>query len=205
VGPRAPLVVWEFNLAGYQFNSHFPGVAEHGADLTGGLTGGAELADKIIQAANHGVDGFCLWCLTDMIYCHNQAGVVMEFGLWRYKWQGWLPRPIYWYYAALVHAFRPGARLLPVRGVPKGLRLLAARTAEGGLVCAALNTGARARRLTVALPAETATMGQWLRVHPGILPTLGDLPLDTWEPIGLEPGATLSLTLAPYELAIWRT
>ena len=193
LGPTRPLGVWEFNNCGYGFHTHFAGVGQHGEDVLGSLDCGPELVYKVFAAANHGVDLVALWHLHDT--AEN------KFGLWRWRDQGWFPRPYYHYYAALCRAFRPGARLLRTRGARAPVSVLAAMGEGGPLTVALGNQGATARRVRVALPAP-ATAGRLLRLYPERLPTHADLPLTDDEPLAA-PAATLDLRLAPRELAVW--
>lgn len=82
------------------------------------------------------------WCVGDMFYRSGLKQGVMYCGLWRYKWESWVPRPVYFYYAALVEAFPPGCRIQPVDGLPSGVTGLAARH-EGRQCVALLNQGPR--------------------------------------------------------------
>jgi len=199
LGPRRELICWEFNDAGYGFGSAFPGTGPHGEDLLGSFDSAAGVSDKVLAALVGGADGLAVWCLCDMFYRGALKQGVMHFGLWRFKWCGWRPRPVWYYFAALVHAFRPGASLHRVRGARGRLRALAAHDATGWAV-ALLHRGARPRRLRLRAPAPAG--GRRLRVCPERLPAEGSLPLDDWA--DLPAGAAVELELAPNELTVLR-
>ena len=87
----------------------------------------------------------------------------MLFGLWRYKWQKWLVRPLYHYYAPLVAALRPGVTCgLSAR--PAGC--MPSSATAGRRARPLLNSGSRA--VTVCLPWQGP--GERRRVRPGRLP-----------------------------------
>jgi len=104
-----------------------------------------------------------LWTVCDAIYFHNIHRGVMRFGLWRYRWERWAPRPYYHYYAALCRAFRPGMKLLKTSGADDRVNLLAAEE-DGRLVVAVLNKSARELSVTLSLPATAG--GSMERVGP---------------------------------------
>ena len=194
LGPERELVIWEFNVAGHGFGSHFSGVGPAGSEVMGTIGGATLLSAKVLDAAAHGVDGFCTWCLHDMYYCGSTGSGQMLFGLWRYKHQSWRPRPSYHYYGALCRAFRPGAALLRLRGRSPKIPALAARH-PGGITVALLNPSARA--VTVDLTWPTADPLTRRRLDPQLIPPMADLPFDHPEPF-----TGTQVTLAPQELSI---
>lgn len=199
VGAERELVLWEFNTAGAGFNSHFPGIGLHGTDLLGTLDNAVEISDRMLTGMAQGLDGLCLWCLHDMIYCHDQRMLPMPYGLWRYKWQGWYPRPYYYYYALLCHAFRPGARLLQVQGEERNVNVVAARDEHGYTIVLLNRDTKNPTHVTVQAPAPgNATRA---RVYEDLLPDEGDLPLENAAPITSNNGV-FSLELAPAELTV---
>jgi len=198
LGPQRELVLWEFNTAGLAgFGSHFPGVGQAGIEQIGSIEGAVDATAKVLLAAANGVDGFCLWCLHDMIYCGNAKGGTMRFGLWRYKWEGWYPRPIYHYYAALMAAFRPGTTLHSITGTRDGLVALAGKN-EGRITVALLNPTTTPLRVELPWLDKTATCR---RVSPTILPPDADLPFAKEETL-IPANGHLSSTLAAHELTI---
>jgi hypothetical protein len=208
VGPAAPLVMWEFNVAGQGFGSHFPGSDRHGCHVLETLDTGPELAGKIMTAANGGVDGFCVWCLCDMNYGHASNVGIMRFGMWRFRWESWSIRPYAHYFAALCRAFRPGAALRRVDGVDAGdamlpdVNAMAARDAEGRLVVSVLNTSCDPRRVSVTLPVSGAGVIQ--RVHPAVLTPELELSGPPATPVAAGNGV-LALALEGRELVTWRS
>lgn len=200
VGPAAPLVIWEFNLAGAGFSASFPGLAPGGVMVTERMEGGSEISAKVIGAVGAGVDGLCLWCFSDMIYCHDPSGRLMQFGLWRSVWDNWYPRPYYHYYAALCRALRPGTRIHAVSGTDGPVSAVAA-CGESATV-ALVNAGAKSAGVSIAVPASGEG---WLqRIRPDLIPTEGDLPLDEWEECGAVR-RRVTVRLNPFELAVWRS
>jgi len=200
LGPDRELMCWEFNNAGIGFGSAFPGTGPHGEDLLGTFGSAVSVSRKVLGALAGGVDGMALWCMGDMFYASGLRQGVMYFGLWRYKWRGWRPRPVYYYYAALIGALRGGATLHSVDGAGEGVVALAARDDEGWAIVL-LNTGAEATTASLRLPATGPA--RRLRVCPERIPAEGDLPLGDWEDLPREAGR-VALELAGAELTVIR-
>ena len=126
----------------------------------------------------------------------------MYCGLWRYKWESWVPRPIYFYYAALMETFRPGCTLHALNGLPANVSGLAARTTGGELAIALLNHGSTPVEVSLSTPNPLLR----LRVSPTRLPgrpdilgretTAGEMPLADWQ------ASLLPLSLDAQELTI---
>lgn len=200
LGPDRELVMWEFNTVGLEgFSTISAGVGRGGEEQIGSFKGAVDLADKVLSGLASGLDGCCLWCLHDMPYCGSLKSGAMPFGLWRYRWQKWLPRPIYHYYSALIAAFRPGAQLFGVQNTLPDLRALAA-TCDGIHVLALLNTGLKSMEVQVPWTGPASR----LRIVPGQLPAACDLPFSTFVPVEVV-GGHLQISLEPQELTIVRT
>jgi len=202
LGPDRELVLWEFNTAGVQgFGSHFAGVGPRGEERIGSVEGAADLAEKVLGSLAAGVDGTCVWCLHDMKYGANMASCLMEFGLWRYQWRNWYPRPLYHYYGALMDAFRPGVKVHAVENAPEGIKAAGALTDTHEGV-ALLNTTASPKEVAHAFAPEA----RLTRIAPDRLPAVSDLPLhSTAAPERLGDGARAPLVLEPLELLLVST
>jgi len=198
LGADRELMVWEFNRAAPGFNSHYPGTGDHGTDLLGALDTGVAVSQKVLTFLAHGVDGVCLWCLHDVFYGDWPKLGPMRFGLWRYKWEQWQPRPYYHYYAALCNAFRPGQQIVRVEPVQADVTALAAVGADG-LTVALLNPSAQPA--TITLQGDLPATFHRRRVYPAILPREGDLPVAETG-TGAPRDNHLQLVLEPAELTI---
>ena len=199
LGPDRELMIWEFNTAGtVGFSTFFLGVGPGGEDRVSSLAGAVDVADKVLAGLASGLDGFCLWCLHDLVYMGNLHVGFMPCGLWRYKVQQWLPRPLYHYYAALMDAFRPGARLHVVQGCPAGVRALAGIAGDSQTL-AVLNTGPTV--VTIHVRWQDGAMR--LRIAPAFLPVASDLPIATFTPQPVV-GGEITLELEPMELSVIR-
>jgi len=198
LGPDKPLIVWEFNLAGTNFGSHFPGVDEHGCNVLETPNAGARICDKVMHALAAGVDGFCLWTVSDMHYYSDayQLGV-MRFGLWRYKYEGWLIRPYAYYYAALCHALRPGSRFLKIDGIEPPVNAVACKATEGK-TAALLNNGPLTADIAIQWEGGFSPT-RLLRLTPGRIDAGAPFPVK-WETA--EGKAAPEWTLQPYELLV---
>jgi hypothetical protein len=202
VGPDRRMILWEYNLEGLGGRTPwFPGVNRQGVAVMETPEAGAQILEKTILAINHGYDGACLWCLTDMLYCESPAQV-MQVGLWRFKHALWYPRPHYYYFAPLCRVFRPGMTLAPLDGVEAPLLAMAARHNEE-MVAVILNRGHAVRQVCLRGWKGTASR---LRVHPDVIPaTGGNLPLDDWLPRGPAQDGSLHMELLPGEATFLRT
>lgn len=211
VGPNAELICWEFNQAGWNMggSAAFMGVGPHGEDHTGSLPTAVVHTRKVLTMLGNGVDAMSHWCAGDMFYRSGLKQGVMYCGLWRYRWESWVPRPVYFYYAALVDAFRPGCALHAVDGLPADVSGLAARTTSAGLTVALLNHGVTPVTLCLNIPSPVRR----LRISLARLPRRPDIlaretgdhdtPLAEWHSIGAS-GGPLSLSVEPQELTLIR-
>lgn len=211
VGEAAELICWEFNLSGWNMggSAAFMGVGLHGEDHAGSISTAVAHTRKALTMLAGGMDGLSHWCVGDMFYRSGLKQGVMYCGLWRYKWESWVPRPVYFYYAALMEAFPPGCRTQPVDGLPSGVTGLAAR--HGGRQCVALlNQGP----LPMALRWSAAGEIRRLRITPDRLPRRPDilsretveeeLPLSTWEAVA-GPGRVGDIALETHELTVLKS
>jgi hypothetical protein len=200
LGPNRELVLWEFNTVGIKgFGSYYPGVGPAGIDLISSIEGAVDATAKVLLAAANGIDGFCLWCLHDMIYCANPKAGSMRFGLWRFCWEGWFPRPIYHYYAALAAAFRPGTLLYGVNGTQNGVIALAGQR-EGQTIIALLNSGPHPQQVTLPWHGHTA---QRTTISPTHLPPDAERPAAIEDTL-LPENSCLTLELTPSSLTLIR-
>jgi len=207
VGPEAELICWEFNQAGWSMggSAAFMGVGAHGEDHTGSFATAVAHSRKVLTMLAHGVDAMSHWCVGDMFYRSGLKQGVMYCGLWRYKWESWVPRPVYFYYAALTEAFRPGCALHQVTGLPNTVGGLAAQSTNGELTVALLNHGSTPVEISLPTPNPASR----LRVGPERLPGQPDIiahqtdgqdaPLTDWT-----PHHEKTLRLAAQELTLLR-
>lgn len=209
VGPEAELVCWEFNQLGWSVGSAaWMGCGSRGEDHMGTFETAVAHTRKALTMLAHGVDGLSHWCVGDMFYRSGLPQGVMYCGLWRYKWESWVPRPVYFYYAALVEAFRPGSCLHALEGLPEHVVGLAARRHDQQVV-AILNHGPVPVSLSVPVPGAVAR----LRIAPDRLPRRPDIlqherpatdePLRDWETLA-PAGPEQAIELQPAELTLLR-
>ncbi len=211
VGAAPELICWEFNQPGWSSGnfSHFPGVGLRGEDHIGSFRAAVGHARKVMSMLANGVDGMCHWCVGDMFYRSGVRAGVMRFGLWRYKWEGWVPRPVYFYFAALIEAFRPGNSLHPFTGLPAKTEGLAAKDLDGSMTLALLNYGTE--DVSVSVPVSGPM--RRLRISPDHLPRRPDIldrekpademPLTDWQVVAADTAAQ-PLWIAPQELTLLR-
>ncbi|MFP4029296.1 MAG: hypothetical protein ACLFWL_16025 [Candidatus Brocadiia bacterium] len=196
VGQNSPLMLWEFNNSGPGFGSHFPGLGPGGSDLLGSLRSAVQTSDIILSAAGAGIDGLCLWCSHDMIYLGNKKGNPMRFGLWRYKWEDWQPRPCYHYFALLCRAFRPGTQFVQCDRDSDDVQVLAGQRDEEAVI-GLLNR--KREPVEVAIDSALPVPPTRHRIHPEPLPRENHLPV--WK-VEKQDSATDEMRLAPFELTV---
>ncbi|OPZ27605.1 MAG: hypothetical protein BWZ02_01580 [Lentisphaerae bacterium ADurb.BinA184] len=211
VGPDAELICWEFNQAGWSIggSAAFMGVGAHGEDHVGSFATAVAHARKVLTMLGHGVDALSHWCVGDMFYRSGLKQGVMYCGLWRYRWESWVPRPVYFYYAALIDAFRPGNPVHALAGLPAKTAGLAARGTDGSMTIALLNHGSETVHVSLAVAASLRR----LRISPDRLPrrpdvldretVTGETPLADWQAVEADT-ATHPVQIDPQELTLLR-
>ncbi len=205
VGADAELICWEFGLSAWGMGVATSGVGLHGEDHVGTFATAINHAKKVLTLLGEGVEGMSHWCVGDMFYRSGLAQGVMYFGLWRYKWEAWAPRPVYFYYAALLEAIRPGCRLHRVEGLPESAAGLLACDASGRQTLVLLNHG----RETATFDVSLSGLDRRLRVSPERLPCRPDAPVHEtgaeeeplchWQPLSQTGGR---ICLEPGELTL---
>lgn len=199
IGPGRELILWEFNAAAQGFGAFFPGIGPHGTDMLSSFDAAITVSDKVMTVIGGGINGVCLWCFHDMLYLDSHKSGAMGFGLFRFKWQGWHPRPYYHYYALLCRSFRPGSIINRIEGTVPGITALAA-TQQGHRRVALLNS--RTKATTVSLHANWPDSIRRLRVYPSMIPTEGDLPATLEDRIGPSARNRITVDLEPGELMV---
>jgi hypothetical protein len=194
VGADAELLCWEFGVSAWGMGVATPGVGVHGEDHIGTFAMAIHHTKKALTLLAEGVDGMSHWCAGDMFYRSGLQQGVMYFGLWRYKWEAWVPRPVYFYYAALLEALRPGCQLRRISGLPESVAGVMALAADGARTLVLLNHG----RDTVSLNLPATGSAKRLRVSPERLPhqpdapvhatSADDVPLHAWESLAADCG-----------------
>jgi hypothetical protein len=188
VGTDSELICWETNNVGYGMSAVSPGSTRLGEDVHGTMENAVSIARKVLIMLANGVDGVCQWCVGDMFYGGNLKLGLMNFGLWRYKWENWMPRPVYFYYSALMQTFRPGSVLYPLTGLPENIVGLALKNKDGWNIVL-LN----ANDATAKISLEVNKAISVLRVSSNTIPSRADcamrenpnddMPLSNWEEI----------------------
>lgn len=205
VGGDAELICWEFSQTAWGSGTFSPGVGLRGEDHAGTFSMAVGHTKKVLTMLGEGLDGMCHWCAGDMFFRSRET--LMTYGLWRYKWEAWTPRPVYFYYAALIEAFRPGSRVRRLDGLPALVAGLGVGADDAGdrqsLVL--LNHG----RESVSLDRPIPGPGRRLRVSPDRLPLQPDIPslqtaiherpLSDWQPVSETDGR---IHLDPGELTV---
>jgi hypothetical protein len=206
VGDDAELICWEFGVSAWGMGVATAGVGLHGEDHAGTFATAVNHAKKVLTLLGEGVDGLSHWCAGDMFYRSGLQQGVMYFGLWRYKWEAWAPRPVYFYYAALLDAIRPGSQLRPLNGLPGSVAGLMVTAADGMETLVLLNHGPE----TVTIDVPVARPAKRLRVRPEDLPRRPDAPvhetgnedtpLHDWKPLAMD---NPSIDVDPGELTLF--
>jgi len=98
---RKPLMVCEFGMR--------TGQTTYTSSENHKYVYGLFLADASIVSARAGVNGMLMWCLSDTYY-----GRKMLWGLWRFRDEGWEPRPGYYAWSLLTRYTERGSTVHPV-------------------------------------------------------------------------------------------
>lgn len=106
---------------------------------------GIFLADAAATAAALGVRGMMMWCLSDTWYGSRK----MLWGLWRYKDEGWEPRPGFYAWSLITRHTRRGSSVHAVRLDGGGASAVAFRAQEGHWALLIVNRAQIERRLTL--------------------------------------------------------
>ena len=124
----------------------------------------------------------------------------MRFGLWRYKWEKWSPRPYSFYYAALCRTLRLGTVFTKVNGLSSSLKGCAG-TLEGKRILGLVNMAESEARIEVAAK-KSFVQGVGLHIVPNALTPATPYPLKEWKPIA--GGHALTFELPANSLLLWR-
>jgi hypothetical protein len=174
--------------------------AFHSADIDT-FERGLFSAEGALRAMAAGADAVAHWCLHDMYY--DEGPDKMGYGLWRFRDEGWTPRPIYYAWSLLGRVAERGGFVHRVQaGDP---RLFAtALERSGGLGLWIVNRDTREQRVIVDL-SETGvawSFGSWegYRYVEDALPTGDEVEATLGGPGGQ---AELSDTLPPRSLTAY--
>lgn len=208
VGGDAELICWEFSQTGWGSATFTTGGGPRGEDHAGTFSMAVHHTKKVLTMLGEGLDGMCHWCAGDMFFRSRET--LMTYGLWRYKWDAWVPRPVYFYYAALLEALRPGGHVRRLDGLPASVAGIGVGLddAAGRKSLLLLNHGLE----TVSLDRPFPGPGLRLRVSPDRLPrqpdipsrqtSVHELPLSDWQPLAEADGP---IHLDPCELTVIST
>lgn len=131
-------------------------------------------AEGALRAMRAGASGILHWCLHDVLYA---PGIKMGYGLWKFKDQGWLVRPIYHAWSLLTRLALPGSTVLETASADPRLVTAAVRRTDGTLALWAINRDQAPMTVNLdlgtGLPRGT-TLG-WYRYEAGNLPVDGRL------------------------------
>ena len=115
---------------------------------------GLFLADVAVRAARLGIEAVLMWCLSDTNY-----GQAMKWGLWRFKDEGWQPRPGYYAWRLLTRHTRLDSRVFAVAAggdVAPAVPAVAFKSPAGEWTVLIVNTNARPTPATLKnLPPDT--------------------------------------------------
>ena len=147
--PPLPLLITEFGYGGASFENPENVKYEYGLFL----------ADFAIAALNAGASAANTWCLFDTYYSmHIKQG----WGLWRFKNEGWAPRPGFYSWSLITRHTEPGSQVPTVEVSPlaEGVRVGAMLSPAGRLSILAVNRYDRAIQvqLSTGLGRESKMM-----------------------------------------------
>lgn len=106
---------------------------------------GIFLADAAASAASLGVRGMMMWCLSDTWYGSHK----MLWGLWRYKDEGWEPRPGFYAWSLITRHTRRASSVHAIRLEGGAASAAAFRAPDGHWTLLIVNRARMERRLTI--------------------------------------------------------
>ncbi|HJN14366.1 MAG TPA: hypothetical protein QGH10_02685, partial [Armatimonadota bacterium] len=127
--PR-PLLITEFGYGGETYENSANEEYEYGLFL----------ADFAVTALREGASGALMWCLFDTCYSDSDVHC-QKWGLWRFRDQGWEPRPGYYTWSLITRFTRPGSEIIRMGREPSApdLRAVALRSPDGALTVLIVN------------------------------------------------------------------
>ena len=119
---------------------------------------GLFLADAAATAASLGVRGMMMWCLSDTWYGSHK----MLWGLWRYKDEGWEPRPGYYAWSLITRQTRRGSSVHAVSLRGGAASAVALRAPDGCWAVLVVNRARMERPLTLRGLAASSRWAPYL-------------------------------------------
>jgi len=183
-GSGKPLLVTEFGYGGETFKNWENGKYEYGLFL----------ADFAITALRGGASAALMWCLGDTYYT---ADLCQEYGLWRYKDQGWEPRPGFYSWSLVTRHTRAGSRVVAVQVSPPtpDVRAVALLSPRGELSVLAVNRYRRPLRASLQIGLRRRAALREYRYTRDSVPVPGGGMIEASRVLQAEPDSRLPLEL----------
>lgn len=135
--PRKRLLVCEFGMQA--------GMSTYASPHNHRYEYGFFLADAAVTAANEGASAMLMWCLSDAEY-----GQRMKWGLWRFRDEGWEPRPGFYSWSLLTRYTERESTVHRLDCPAPGAAAVAFRVPNGGpWTLLVVNRSSRERALSV--------------------------------------------------------
>jgi hypothetical protein len=140
---RKPFVVGEFGMGAVDaLNSKENGKYDYGLFVSG----------CAIQTAARGASGAMNWCLSDTYYWESK----MQWGLWRFRDEGWEPRPGFYAWSLITRYTERGSSVHPVTAEPNSSPVVAFRGPKLGWTLLMTNESGASRSASWSgLPAKS--------------------------------------------------
>lgn len=153
-----PVVIWEFNARDSGSAGTFtPGTTRSGTVVSDTYDAAMTVGEYALAALGAGIAGLSYWEVHDMRY---PGDLLMRYGLWAYRDEGWRIRPAYYVVWALASLVQSGATVTAV----------APASCDRRLAAAALVNPDGSRTLYVSNPWEREVMLRVTGLPAGWLP-----------------------------------
>jgi alpha-galactosidase len=160
--PPKPLLITEFGYDGETFKNWENHKYEYGLFL----------ADFAITALREGAAAALMWCLMDTYYSDRDEHQ-QQWGLWRYRDQGWEPRPGFYSWSLITRYTRPGSRVVAVEVDPPAhsVRAVALHSPDGERTLLMVNRYGRPLKATLQVGLEREALLRLYRYTRENVPT----------------------------------
>ncbi len=176
-----PWTVQEFNIYNTDPDAGTWGPAP-GSDF---FEHGLYVADFALECVNRGASSVVFWCLSDQIL--DYAGNQQHYGLWKYKTDGWEPRPAFYSWSLVTRYTAANSQVYALDGLPSGLKGAAFISPRKKMTVFILNRTASDQTLNMDLGRPVPTSFRHYLYASDTVPTATQGMLDACESLIYDP------------------
>ena len=188
-GQPSPFMIAEFGYGGGTFNNPENTKYEYGLFL----------ADFAVTSVREGASAVLMWCLMDTYYQSESRGSEpkQEYGLWRFRDEGWRVRPGFYSWSLINRYTKKGSKVLDVESQPvaESIPATAFLSPEGEMTVMVVNRGNHDTTLSLNLGLKRETVMRAYCYSEQTVPTPRGSMIGTAPPVRYRPGQPLQLDL----------